>query len=181
MERTTKDTGEREVFSTGARRDGGDNKPVPLISAHPVDLMRRYGFSFDYSEPLCTLPSEVQDKTYAQVPDLALNRLQALFERGAVKYGENNWEKGIPLQRIFESMIRHLIQAWAGDTSEDHLAAVLWNAATAMVTEHRIVEGDLLLELGDAGAIKFGKHYIEEINAEGHDTGHDMSVLNGGT
>jgi hypothetical protein len=153
--RKTKDSGRREHFSTGARRDVGEDKPVPVINHLPVLVDLYYGFSFDRTEPLDTDKSQVDDPDYGMLPDLALNRTQALFERGAKKYGTNNWERGIPLQRIYESMIRHLIQGWAGDTSEDHLAAVIWNAMAVMVTEHRIAIGELPEELGDAGALMY--------------------------
>ncbi len=183
MNRITKDSGQRDEFSTGARRDNGGSKPVPILRGHPTDVAWLCGFKeFDCSEPLNVLPSHL-DGSDPLIPGLAINRLQALFERGAHKYGEDNWQKGIPLQRMYESMMRHLIQAWAGDTAEDHLAAVMWNTAAVMDIEARIVHGDLPEWLGDAGALKYGQHSIQEIldAEEEFDTGHDSSVLNGGT
>lgn len=65
-------------------------------------------------------------------PDLispfGLNRLAKWYELGSMKYGDRNWEKGMPFSRYTASMFRHVIQWMMGDESEDHLAAVTWNA-----------------------------------------------------
>ncbi len=153
--RITKDSGHREEFSTGARRDSGGDKPNALVGTNPTWVEAMYGFTFDRSQPLNTDFEHLQDYNLRQIPGLSMNRLQALFERGAEKYGENNWEKGINLQRYCESLERHIVQYWAGDTSEDHLAAIMWNAAALMVTEHRIHNGQLPAELGNAGALYY--------------------------
>lgn len=91
------DSGERQDFDTGARRDTQDGKP-------------RYG--------LISVP--------------ALTRLAWHYTNGAKKYGENNWTKGMPYSRFYESTYRHLVAWAAGDESEDHLAAVAWNAFALM-------------------------------------------------
>jgi hypothetical protein len=62
------------------------------------------------------------------LPYRALRRVAQLYERGAAKYGDRNWEKGISFSRCFSSMLRHAFQALAGETDEDHLAAVVFNA-----------------------------------------------------
>lgn len=61
------------------------------------------------------------------VPPLALMRLARHYEAGAKKYGERNWEKGIPNSSFIDSAIRHMMQYLAGDRSEDHLAAAAFN------------------------------------------------------
>jgi hypothetical protein len=65
-------------------------------------------------------------------PDLispfALTRLAKHYENGAVKYDARNWEKGMPFSRYTASMMRHMLAWMAGDASEDHLAAISWNA-----------------------------------------------------
>lgn len=77
------------------------------------------------------------------IPPCAILRLGKLFEAGALKYGNLNFMKGIPLGRYHDSILRHLT-AWAqGDKSEDHAAAVLWNMACAMWTEEEMEKGSL--------------------------------------
>ena len=42
------------------------------------------------------------------LPALAVTRLARHFEKGAAKYGDRNWEQGIPLSRFLDSALRHL-------------------------------------------------------------------------
>jgi len=114
MKYKTKDSGKRENFDTGARRDVQVDKP-----------------------------------RYDLVPVSALKRLADLYARGAVKYGENNYQKGIPYSRVYASLFRHLIQFREGDKSEDHLAAVAWNAFALMLYQDEIEKGNLPAELDD--------------------------------
>lgn len=93
----TKDSGAREEFESGARRDTQEGKP-----------------------------------RYALIPAGPLKRLAEQMARGAVKYGEDNWTKGMPASRFLESLMRHVEAYRLGDHEEDHLAAVLFNAMAIM-------------------------------------------------
>lgn len=62
----------------------------------------------------------------------ALMRLAKWYELGAKKYKDRNWEKGMPWSRYLDSMFRHVVKYMMGDRSEDHLAAVAWNAFALM-------------------------------------------------
>jgi len=86
---------------------------------------------------------------YDLLPREAIHRLAQLYERGAEHYGDRNWERGQPLSRILDSMLRHAFQAAAGLTDEDHLAAVMWNAAAAITIRERIAAGLLPADLDD--------------------------------
>lgn len=66
------------------------------------------------------------------VPSKALERVANLYSRGAEKYDDNNWMKGIPVSRCLSSLERHLHQFKQGDTEEDHPAAVVWNMLAIM-------------------------------------------------
>lgn len=79
----------------------------------------------------------------------ALKRLAVHYENGAKKYGDRNWEKGIPLARFLDSALRHLNTFRDGDRSEDHLSAVLWNVVGFLHTEREVREGRLPVELRD--------------------------------
>lgn len=114
MEYKTKDSGSREDFNTGARRDIQVNKP-----------------------------------RYDLIPPIALKRVADLYARGAQKYGENNYQKGIPFRRVYASLFRHMMQYVEGDRVEDHLAAVAWNAFALMYYEEEIAKGRLSAELND--------------------------------
>ncbi len=110
----TLDSGQREDFLTGSRRDTQAGKP-----------------------------------RYDLIPLVPLRRLADLYARGAEKYGDHNWQKGQPFQRTFASLLRHVF-AWAeGERTEDHLAAVAWNAFALMYYEDMILKGQLPRELDD--------------------------------
>jgi hypothetical protein len=80
------------------------------------------------------------------IPIGPLARLANLYMRGAVKYDENNWQKGQPYSRAYASLLRH-IYAWrAGEATEDHLAAVVWNAMALMYYEEKMPELDDLFK-----------------------------------
>lgn len=69
---------------------------------------------------------------YDLIPVTGLRRLADLYARGAIKYEENNWRKGQPYSRVTASMLRH-VYAWVeGEETEDHLAAIAWNAFALM-------------------------------------------------
>lgn len=82
------------------------------------------------------------------IPYYPLKRLAQLYERGAKKYGDNNWRKGGPLSRTLSSLRRHAMMI-NEDFVEDHLAAVVFNAFALMETEEGIRTGRLPEELDD--------------------------------
>ena len=84
------------------------------------------------------------------LPPLALLRLARHFEAGAEKYGDRNWEKGIPLHSFIDSAIRHVLRYMAGHDDEDHLCAAAWNLICAMETEEKMPE---MVDIPARGAI----------------------------
>lgn len=74
------------------------------------------------------------------LPACALIRLSKHFEAGAEKYGEYNWQKGIPIHSFIDSALRHLLKYLDGQNDEDHLCAAAWNCMCAMWTEEKIPE-----------------------------------------
>ena len=49
------------------------------------------------------------------------------FEEGAKKYGEYNWQKGIPVHCYIDSAVRHYLKWVRGDKDEPHNRAFVWN------------------------------------------------------
>ena len=72
---------------------------------------------------------------YDLIPPSSLARLAKRYTDGAGHYGDHNWTKGIPSSRHLQSLMRHLEGVRAGDTSEDHAAAIAWNAFAIMFNE----------------------------------------------
>lgn len=83
------------------------------------------------------------------ITPIGMRRLAVHYENGAVKYGDRNWEKGQPIQRYIDSLIRHAYCYLEGKRDEDHLAAITWNAFAVMHTEEMIDRGKLPKELDD--------------------------------
>ena len=71
------------------------------------------------------------------------------MEMGIEKYGERNWEKGIPVKSFWDSGERHLIQFLLGMDDENHLIAAIWNLCCMYETLRMIEEGLLPEELYD--------------------------------
>jgi hypothetical protein len=63
---------------------------------------------------------------YATMED-AMLALSVHFENGAKKYGENNWQLGLPESCYIDSAVRHSLKHGRGDKDEPHNAATMWN------------------------------------------------------
>jgi hypothetical protein len=72
---------------------------------------------------------------YDLLPWEAIHELAKHCEEGALKYGERNCEKGIPIHSLIDSAIRHLSCYLRGMKDEPHLRAAMWNIAFAIWME----------------------------------------------
>lgn len=72
-----------------------------------------------------------------------LRRTALHLAKGSKIHGERNWEKGQPLSRSYESAYRHLMQWRDGDTTEDHLAAVIFNIGSIIHVQEEVKAGRL--------------------------------------
>lgn len=61
-----------------------------------------------------------------------MQRLADWCEAGGIKYGDRNWEKGMPYEHPLDSCLRHLNKFCINMHDEDHLAAALWNLFALM-------------------------------------------------
>lgn len=97
---TVKDSGVREEYSTGMKRDTQDGKP-----------------RYDLVIPL-------------HMDEHMLKRWAIHMTKGAQKYGDRNWELACTQEeadRFRASAFRHFIQWIDGERDEDHAAAVFFN------------------------------------------------------
>lgn len=70
---------------------------------------------------------------YDLIPADALEELAKVYTRGAAKYADRNWEKGMSWSRCFGPLVRHTWAYWRGEdldpeTGCHHMAHVAWNA-----------------------------------------------------
>ncbi len=75
------------------------------------------------------------------------------FEEGAALHGDRNWEKGIPLSELMNSLERHTQQVKMGLTDEAHMLAMAWCGVVFVATKLRIDAGILPEELDDIPVI----------------------------
>lgn len=70
---------------------------------------------------------------YDLIPPRAIEALAEHYGRGAQKYADRNWERGVDWSLSFAAMQRHVWAWWNGEeTDEDgnsHLAAAMWHVA----------------------------------------------------
>jgi hypothetical protein len=133
-ETTIKDSGNRRQFETGAVRDIQEGKgrcdllPLDVIAelCHGYILGRIYNFTQDGD--VCWL-YEVLVETMPKFGCYSNMILEVSkhFEEGAKKYGEYNWQKGIPTHCYIDSAIRHLFKWIRKDNDEPHDRAFVWN------------------------------------------------------
>lgn len=72
---------------------------------------------------------------YDLLPWEAIHEVAKHCEEGALKYGERNCEKGIPIHSLIDSAIRHLSCYLRGMKDEPHLRAAAWNVLFALWME----------------------------------------------
>lgn len=83
------------------------------------------------------------------LPVDAIFALAKHYEAGCQKYGDRNWEKGIPLSRYLDSALRHAFKVLRGDTDEPHIEAAIWNLMCYLQTREWIAQGVLPGALDD--------------------------------
>ena len=96
---------------------------------------------------------EISD-TYDEPPTLnevdkfsnALLEVSMHYKNGTMKYGERNWEKGIPLHSYIDSGIRHFIKYVSGYKDERHDLAFMWNLLCCAHTD-LYIDNDSLRDL----------------------------------
>jgi len=66
------------------------------------------------------------------LPWNAIMEVSKHCEAGALKYGEHNVDKGIPVHSLIDSGIRHIVKFWLGWDDEPHLTAACWNILWAL-------------------------------------------------
>lgn len=137
-----KDSGNRREFDSGAVRDiqvgKGRCDLLPLdVAAHIItstDSRNKVigciaGFvnTSDYFRLIEALEwfREVHNPTWDS-PTMFLE-VSKHFEEGAIKYGEYNWQKGIPTHCYIDSAVRHYLKWLRGDDDEPHDRAFVWN------------------------------------------------------
>lgn len=161
-----KDSGERREFSTGAVRDIQTGKgrcdlmPLDVVASfmncdriiHVIGQYQASGdidFLYDAMDDACALFFDGR-KAHTML------EVSKHFEAGAAKYGEYNWQMGIPEKSYIDSAIRHYLKAVDGQTDERHDLALLWNLMCLIWTkeqENEFLNAAVDLKIEDADQV----------------------------
>ena len=129
------DSGNRTHFESGAVRDVQEGKgrcdlmPLQVISnLFGGDTIIHHLAKYQETKNIGELYKALRDcdNLFQNTADMCLE-LAIHFEEGAKKYGEHNWQKGIPEDRYIDSAVRHYLKLLRGDTDERHDRALAWN------------------------------------------------------
>ena len=144
------DSGNRREFASGAVRDIQEGKgrcdlmALDVVCQYYYDIGLDIAFSiFELFEHFKTSGNPVhlleilkyfcEDRWNKDCNTMFLE-VSKHFEEGAKKYGENNWQKGIPVHCYIDSAVRHYLKFLRGDQDEPHDRAFCWNIMCAIWT-----------------------------------------------
>ena len=161
-----KDSGSRTEFTTGAVRDiqkgkgrcdlmpldvvakvltPSENLNDPDLIIGNIALFKDKGDAFYLHQALHYFAKWFCNS----IPNMLLE-VSKHFEEGAEKYGENNWQKGLPVKCYINSAVRHYLKYLRGDTDEPHDRAFCWNILCAIWTcKHKPELNDYAVKDGD--------------------------------
>lgn len=153
-----KDSGNRREYESGAVRDIQEGKGrcdlLPLdVVAHWLKCtemangyeteiilcIERYQNGEGTSQLYKALDLFIRAADYISTID-AILEVSKHFEEGAAKYGENNWQKGIPESSYIDSAVRHYLKWLRGDDDEQHDRAFVWNIMCLIWTHEHITD-----------------------------------------
>lgn len=140
------DSGNRREFGTGAVRDIQEGKgrcdlaPLDVISKYLEDPIlwdisefQKTGSTDHLYDALWQFAPHWGTDARAANPTMILEVCKH-YEEGCNKYGERNWQKGIPVRCYIDSAVRHYLKFIRGDTDEPHDRAFCWNILGAIWT-----------------------------------------------
>lgn len=137
------DSGDRTAYPTGAVRDIKEGKgrcdlmPLDVVADFMNDEVLELIYDFQQNnsnllvlycalEKICKRNYDEFDNGIPKKSNMLLD-VSLHYEEGALKYGEYNWQKGIPIQSYIDSATRHYLKHLRGDSDENHLRAFVWN------------------------------------------------------
>ncbi|HBF66473.1 MAG TPA: hypothetical protein DDW34_12970 [Clostridium sp.] len=137
------DSGERQVFETGAVRDISEGKgrcdlmPLDVVcnlidKDVVIEHLSEYQKTKDCGYLVDAIDTFIRDQ-YERCEDALLD-LSVHFEEGAEKYGIDNW-KGLPEWTFLSSAVRHYLKFRKGMTDENHGRAFMWNIVCLMAVK----------------------------------------------
>lgn len=176
------DSGERQEFATGAVRD--IQKGKGRCDLMPLEVVCKYlrkpifghlnMFLQDCDtghlyECLSLFSSYYGEKTNMATDCTMFLEVAKHFEEGAEKYGENNWQKGLPAQCYINSAVRHYLKWLRGDKDERHDRAFVWNLMCCIwEVDYSPRVKEKIQEPKKKDLVRLGNCYSTHFEFEGH-------------
>lgn len=76
--------------------------------------------------------SDAEQTRYDLISPIGLRAVAEACAEGAQKYGDFNWERGMPANDLLNHAIRHIYMFLGGDRSEEHLGHAAWGLLAAI-------------------------------------------------
>lgn len=120
---------------------------IDTNNSHPYTVTgsgKNYAFKYAFvrlsqpSQPVTQFSTgavrstDANSTRYDLISPVGLRRIAETYAEGAKKYGDNNWQKGMPASDTMNHAIRHINLWLSGDKTEDHLAHAAWNLIAIM-------------------------------------------------
>lgn len=150
------DSGNRREFESGAVRDIQEGKgrcdllPLDVINDFYADMHFNSDKPIRHSNIMFIHINNFEDSGdvhylrralamftnthFGESAETMLLEVSIHFEEGAKKYGDRNWQKGIPVRCYIDSAVRHYLKFLRGDKDEPHDRAFCWNILCAIWT-----------------------------------------------
>lgn len=95
--------------------------------------------------------ADAEQVRYDLLTPIGMEAIARAAAEGAEKYGDFNWERGMPAYAMINHALRHIYMFLSGDRSEDHLGHAGWNVISAIHSVEKwpeLNEGTLRKENG---------------------------------
>lgn len=132
-----------------------------LVEAYLIAALRRFiETDVEIVESLHVRPQQIingEEIPWVPLSDAntAIDQVAKHFQEGANKYGENNWQKGIPVHCYIDSALRHHNKYLHGDSDERHDRAFVWNILCGLWTlKHKPELNDYFDRMDEKGTEK---------------------------
>jgi hypothetical protein len=129
--RSSRTSVEVSDYATRADAVSGFNRVVE--EARPARLARtaRTGVTQKFGTGAVRSDS-FEEFRYDLVSPIGLREVARACAEGAEKYGDWNWENGMPVHDLLNHAIAHIYAFLGGDRSEPHLGHAAWNLLSAI-------------------------------------------------
>lgn len=120
--------GDKDILTKDVEPKDEMVRVTKMVRGDVLDVAKAGGTKYDGEKPRPEL-----------IPSAELLELAMVMAKGAQKYGDANWKRGISISRLVGAMMRHAAQFNSGENKdaelqESHLACVAANALMALWT-----------------------------------------------